>query len=343
MRQREQYGRFYEGDFGLSELAGRLATTAGAADEAQSLRLASEVAALCEGEGAVELGVDVRCLLDSALPDGVIRTVWLAASHGCFDPSESEGGIRGWLRRLAERWPDRGRKSAPGHWLARPDITEEKLREAVVAEIRASAGPLGRIADDGDRTVMPSDSVAESLEAVAQEGDGDLGLRLFLSVLKVYDVPVGKEQYDRLMALDTALGWPCPLVYDGLNVLWPHRYGAPRRLRRFRSLGAHVVVRRRPAGGLRTRTCPTGRGRRRQRPGPGLGGGPAAGQRTPTARLSSLRRNDRCSVAVRRPQGGHTGHLVGPLPPRSRRGGEGTAGRIRQEGGRAVRIRLRSE
>ncbi|MGV9248661.1 hypothetical protein [Streptomyces sp. NPDC003710] len=40
-------------------------------------------------------------------------------------------------------------------------------------------------------------------------------------MLKEYCVPVGKEQYDRLMALDTALGLPGPLVYDGLNVLWP--------------------------------------------------------------------------------------------------------------------------
>jgi hypothetical protein len=28
-------------------------------------------------------------------------------------------------------------------------------------------------------------------------------------------------QYDRLMALDTALGFPGPLVYDGLDVTWP--------------------------------------------------------------------------------------------------------------------------
>ncbi|MCF3133237.1 hypothetical protein [Streptomyces olivochromogenes] len=220
-RQREQYGRFYEGDFGLSELAGKLSTTAGAADEAQSLHLASEVAAVCEGEGAVELGVDVRCLLNSALPDGVVRTAWLAATHGRFDPAECESGVRGWLRRLAESRPERRREPAPGYWLARPSIPEEELREAVVAEVRASAGPLGRAVAESDRAALPPGVVAESLEAVAREGDGDLGLRLFLRVLKVYGVPVGKEQYDRLMALDTALGWPGPLVYDGLNVLWP--------------------------------------------------------------------------------------------------------------------------
>ncbi|MFR9796978.1 hypothetical protein ACL02U_13870 [Streptomyces sp. MS06] len=220
-RQREQYGSFYEDDFGLSALARKLSATARAPDAAQSLRLASEVAAVCEGEGALELSVDVHCLLDSALPDGVIRTAWLAATHGQFDPAEYESGVRGWLRRLAESWPEHNREPDPGHWLVRPVIAEEGLREAVAAEIRASADPLARAVAENDRVGLPPDAVAESLEAVAREGDGDLGLRLLLRVLKVYDVPVGKEQYDRLMALDTALGWPGPLVYDGLNVLWP--------------------------------------------------------------------------------------------------------------------------
>ncbi|MFE1308075.1 hypothetical protein [Streptomyces sp. NPDC058755] len=220
-RQREQYGILYEGDFGLSALAERLFVTDRSPDEAQSLRLASEIAAVTEGEGAVELGVDVRCLLDSPLPDDIIRTAWLVATHGRFDPAKCESGVRGWLRRLAERWPERERKQAPGQWAARPSIAEEELRTAVAAEIRASAGPLRRRVAESDHVALPSGAIVESLEAVARQGDGDLGLRLFLRVLKVYDVPVDKEQYDRLMALDTALGWPGPLVYDGLNVLWP--------------------------------------------------------------------------------------------------------------------------
>ncbi|MFD8219449.1 hypothetical protein ACFV2U_38605 [Streptomyces sp. NPDC059697] len=220
-RQREQYGILYEGDFGLSALAEKLSVMTGSPDEAQALHLASEVAAATEGEGAVELGVDVRCLLDSPLPDDIIRTAWLAAARGRFDPGACESGVRGWLRRLAERWPQLERRHAPRHWDARPNIKEEELRTAVVAEIRASAIPVDQGVADSDHVALPSGAVAESLEAVARQGDGDLGLRLFLRVLKGYDVPVGKEQYDRLMALDTVLGFPGPLVYDGLNVLWP--------------------------------------------------------------------------------------------------------------------------
>ncbi|MDX3457209.1 hypothetical protein PV396_35530 [Streptomyces sp. ME02-8801-2C] len=220
-RQREQYGILYEGDFGLSALAEKLSVTTGYPDETQALRLASEVAAAAEGEGAVELGVDVRCLLDAPLPDDIIRTAWLAAARGRFDPAACESGVRGWLRRLAERWPEHERRQAHGQWDVRPGIEEEELRTAVGAEIRVSAGTVDQGVAESDHVALPSGAVAESLEAVARQGDGDLGLRLFLRVLKEYDVPVDKEQYGRLMALDTALGLPGPLVYDGLNVLWP--------------------------------------------------------------------------------------------------------------------------
>ncbi|MEV8065252.1 hypothetical protein AB0P32_03745 [Streptomyces sp. NPDC085995] len=220
-RRRERYGVLYEGDFGLSALAEKLSVADPVPDEAQSLSLASELAAFADGEGAVELGVDVRCLLNSPLPDDVIRTAWLAATHGRFDPAACESGVRGWLRRLAEHWPERERGQPLGQWLGRPDITEEELRTAVVAEIRASAGLLGRCVAGSGHRGLPSGAVAESLEAIVRESDGDLGLRLFLRVLKTYGVPVDKEQYDRLMALDTALGFPGPLVYDGLDVTWP--------------------------------------------------------------------------------------------------------------------------
>ncbi|MGW4345066.1 hypothetical protein ACWEL8_08280 [Streptomyces sp. NPDC004690] len=220
-RRRERYGVLYEGDFGLSALAEKLSVADPVPDEARSLRLASELAAFADGEGAVELGADVRCLLNSPLPDDVIRTAWLAATHGRFDPAACESGVRGWLRRLAEHWPERERGRPLGQWLGRPDITEEELRTAVVAEIRASAGSLGRCVTGSGHRGLPSGAVAESLEAIVRESDGDLGLRLFLRVLKTYGVPVDKEQYDRLMALDTALGFPGPLVYDGLDVTWP--------------------------------------------------------------------------------------------------------------------------
>ncbi|MEU3841603.1 hypothetical protein AB0E88_16420 [Streptomyces sp. NPDC028635] len=221
-RRPERYSILYEGDFGLSALAGELSTTDHSPDETVSLHLAGEIAALAEGEGAVELGVDVRCLLDSPLADDDVRTVWLAATQGRFDPAQCESGVRGWLRRLAEHLPEpESERAADQGWSVRPTIDEEELRTAVATEIRTSAGALGRRVADSGHVAPPSGALAESLEAVVRQGDGDLGLRFLLGMLKAYDVPVGKDQYDRLMALGTALGFPGPLVYDGLNVLWP--------------------------------------------------------------------------------------------------------------------------
>jgi hypothetical protein len=222
-RQREQYGTFYDGDFGLSALTVKLSSGTALPDDVQAMELAADVAALCDGEGAVELGVDLRCLLDSSLPDEVIRTAWLAATRERFDPADFGMDIRGWLRRLGDRYPPRSRKRAHVSWPAppRPCMAEEELREAVTAETRAVAAELTHaMADSGCAAPLP-EAISDALVRIVEEADGELGFRFLLRILKEYSVPVGKEQYDRLMALDTKLSYPGPLVYDGLNVLWP--------------------------------------------------------------------------------------------------------------------------
>ncbi|WP_308299090.1 hypothetical protein [Streptomyces sp. GESEQ-35] len=191
-------------------------------DEAQALDLAAEVADDCDGEGAVELGVDLRCLLESALPEELIRTAWLAATRRSFDPVDFGMDMRGWLRRLADRYPARSRKKARGYGpeSSPSSMGEEELCEAVVLEIRTSASQLRHaMAKSGFAAPLP-ESVPEALEGIVRESDGELGFRLFLRVLKSYGVPVAKDQYDRLMVLDTKLRYPGPLVYDGLNVQW---------------------------------------------------------------------------------------------------------------------------
>ncbi|MFI9294104.1 hypothetical protein [Streptomyces gardneri] len=216
-RHREAYGAFYEGDFGLSALAARLHASAGPVDPPTALGLAADVAGLGDGEGAVELGTDVLLLLDSAVPDEALRTVWRAATGGRFDPAEHGTDVRGWLRRLAERYPARVREEVPRHWslLPPPVIDEAELRADVVAEIRASA------AEGGAFTDLPFAGLPGALEAIAEEADADLALRLYLRVLKTRRVTVGKPQFDRLAALDERLAYPGPLLYDDLAVRWP--------------------------------------------------------------------------------------------------------------------------
>ncbi|WP_328486560.1 hypothetical protein [Streptomyces zaomyceticus] len=217
-RRRERYGEFYEGDFGLSELSGRVHASKGTPPDLPTvLGLAADVAGLGEGEGAVELGTDLGLLLDSAVPDEALRTVWRAATGGRFDPAGHGADFRGWLRRLAELYPARARERTPRHWslLPPPVIEEADLREDVVAEIRASA------AEGGAFVAPPFAGLPGALESIAREADADLALRLLLRVLKVRRIAVGKAQYDRLMALDERLAYPGPLVYDDLAVRWP--------------------------------------------------------------------------------------------------------------------------
>ncbi|MFE6787196.1 hypothetical protein ACFVFF_33535, partial [Streptomyces sp. NPDC057680] len=220
-RQRERYGDFYEGDFGLGELTARVSASTGTPPDLPAvLRLAADVAGVCEGEGAVELGNDVRLLRDSDVPDASLREVWLAAVGGRFDPVDHGLDMRGWLGRLAELWPARVRadtgRGASG--FARPEADEEPLREDVVAEIRASAAEA-----TGSRTAgaSPTGFPGAALESIAARCDADLALRLCLRVLKTRNVSVGKAQYDRVTALGERLGYPGPLVHDDLAVRWP--------------------------------------------------------------------------------------------------------------------------
>ncbi|WP_175407684.1 hypothetical protein [Streptomyces sp. TRM64462] len=221
-RQREEFAGIYDGDFGLSALTEKLSSAPASLDDAQAWEYAAAVAAVCDGEGAVELGVDVRCLLDSALPDEVLRTAWLAATRERFDPADFGMDVRGWLRRLADLCPARVRKRAHHHWPAPPrsDMAEEELCEAVVREMRNVAAEVTHTMAKSGSAAPLSESVPAALERIVEESDGELGFRLLLRVLKAYRVPVGKDQYDRLMELDHALRYPGPVVYDGLNVQW---------------------------------------------------------------------------------------------------------------------------
>ncbi|WP_250404733.1 hypothetical protein [Streptomyces cellostaticus] len=207
--RREQRGVFYDGDFGLSALTEKLSSSTTTVNEAQVLEFAAEVAAVFAGEGAVELGADLRCLLDSTVSAEAIRTAWLAATRQRFDPAASGTDAREWLGRLAALYPTRPPREARTSRSPRPRPgAEEGQHEAVVAEVRTSAPRL-------------PERVPQALEDIVRHADAELGFRLLLRVLKAHALPVGKEQYDRFMALDTQFSCPGPMVYDGLQVLWP--------------------------------------------------------------------------------------------------------------------------
>lgn len=214
-RHREVYYVDYEGDFGLTGLVGSLCSRTGARLDAPAvLALAARTAS---EDDDVQLGKDVRFLLDSPLPGEVIRTVWLAAVHERFDPAEYAMDMRTWLHRIAEvcplHSPQRDEWETATLAERAPVVPEDELRESVLAEIGWVASAL--------TAALPQWDLVPALRQVVADADADLGFRLFLRALKAYAVTVDMDQYDRLLALGDRLAYPLTAVFEGLDVRWP--------------------------------------------------------------------------------------------------------------------------
>jgi hypothetical protein len=197
----------FDGDFGISRLTAADPAPAGDADEARALR------------------DDALLLLDSPLPDEVLRTVWRAASGGREDPgTDARRRLRRIVERCEEELADEIADPEPGT----PPVVvvdENAMRQAVLAEVRAVLG------------TPPGPQIAPALERVVAEVDADLGFRLLLRVLKAYAVPVALEVYDRYQEIGDGFGYPVPLVHDGLAVRWPRFDEASLRRRFVRDFG----------------------------------------------------------------------------------------------------------
>ncbi|WP_128434734.1 hypothetical protein [Streptomyces cyaneus] len=106
-RHREVYCVDHEGDFGLSGFAGALSSPTGPRRDAPTVpALAAQKA---RDDEDVQLGRDVRLLLESPLPDETIRTVWLAAVRERFDLADQGLDMRTWLHEIAGVCPARDR------------------------------------------------------------------------------------------------------------------------------------------------------------------------------------------------------------------------------------------
>ncbi|MGW7254822.1 hypothetical protein [Streptomyces sp. NPDC054834] len=160
---------------------------------------------------AEELRADLGKLLDSPLSDEVLRSVWLAATGGVWDPWAHGTGARDWLARMDATCVARPPRAAVGRepgptWSYWRLPAVETVRDAILAEIRASAGELP--------------GLAPALEEVATRADLDLGFRLYLRALKTAAVPVLEERCKRFCDLGEPFGHPFQVVYGGLTVVW---------------------------------------------------------------------------------------------------------------------------
>ncbi|MEU1534247.1 hypothetical protein [Streptomyces fagopyri] len=163
---------------------------------------------------AVQLGQDVRRLLRSPLPEETIRTVWLGAIHGLFDPADYGISARAWLRRVEQAWLARVRQDDSVFVPPPPQpVVDEELGRAVLQVIRSAAGPLSHAAQ-GPAFGAPVTGLVPALERVVTEACVDLGYRLFLRALKAYQVPVDRPI---LVALGERFGYPYWVVREGLD------------------------------------------------------------------------------------------------------------------------------
>ncbi|MGW5481840.1 hypothetical protein [Streptomyces sp. NPDC004008] len=155
-RHREVYYVEYEEDFGLSGLSGKLCSAKGARpDPSAVLELAAVTA---HDEEDHQLGRDVRILLESPVPDEVVRAVWPAVTGGSFGPGDHGIGAREWLRMLAE--------ASLVDVLAETEsqgsvLPEGELRACVLAEIRS--------AEPAVRSIVPLPQVVSMLRRIVDE------------------------------------------------------------------------------------------------------------------------------------------------------------------------------
>lgn len=163
---------------------------------------------------AARLGQDVQRLLRSSLPDDTIRTVWLAATHGVFDPGEYGMSARAWLGRTEQAWLARVRRDDPTFIPLPPQpVVEGELRRDVLAVIHPIAERLSLAAENPPFGTAVT-GLVPALERVVTECCADLGHRLFLRAVKAYQVPADRPA---LVALGERFGYPQWVVPEGLN------------------------------------------------------------------------------------------------------------------------------
>ncbi|PKV82808.1 hypothetical protein [Streptomyces sp. TLI_146] len=198
-------------DFGLSGLTKWFHGPWGG--EATPHELVAAAADWGSGVYAFTLSEDALRLLQSPLPTRVITVLWYAATGGNYDLDRLGMDGRAWLRQIVDVCAERIGQDDPSFTPGAPGPARDELREEVLAEIR-TVRP-GVEAATGTHPYHPVSDVVSALEQVVTQVDPDLGFRLFLRIMKVYQVPISESRYDRYHELGQRFSYNEFLVDDG--------------------------------------------------------------------------------------------------------------------------------
>jgi hypothetical protein len=168
---------------------------------------------------SLQLGRDVRRLLDSRLADETIRTVWVGSTDQAFDPAKERVTARAWLERTESAWLAAESRSEPGFVppAARP-VTDEVLRAAALRAMAPVASALARAYGEGEVfNPLPLPGLIPALEQLISTVCADLGFRLFLRAVMYYRLPVSEACHASLVTLGARFGYPDQLVKQGLQ------------------------------------------------------------------------------------------------------------------------------
>ncbi|MFE9913219.1 hypothetical protein [Streptomyces clavifer] len=169
---------------------------------------------------SLQLGRDVRRLLDSGLADDTIRTAWVGSTDHAVDPTKQEVGAREWLDRVESTWLAAESDRDPGFTPpAAEPVTDEALCAAAIRAIAPVAAALTRAHEEGEvfnPLPLPAPLVP-ALEQVITRACADLGFRLFLRAVKRYALPLDGPCRAALVALGERLSHPEGAVDLGLQ------------------------------------------------------------------------------------------------------------------------------
>ncbi|MFS0693221.1 hypothetical protein [Streptomyces nitrosporeus] len=169
---------------------------------------------------SLQLGRDVRRLLDSGLAEETIRTAWVGSTDYAFDPARRQTGAREWLERIESAWLAAEARRDPGFTPppAGP-VTDGSLRAAVRGATAPVAAALTRAHEEGEvynPLPLPSPLVP-ALEQVITGACADLGFRFLLRAVRRHALPLDGPYRAGLVALGERLGHPEGAVTQGLR------------------------------------------------------------------------------------------------------------------------------